>query len=142
MIDIITTLKVLAPKFKTDQRLPIAQKFYELLSLAPTFHLESEDFGTFLKWCLSLMWKNVNDPDFAQIVKPCIIQNMTSFSLQNHEQNMLLFVQEDQELETQDIPGKVFRAVSIMKPAFAAQLTVQLTNSGLFYKIGPNSLKN
>ena len=74
VIDIITTVKVLVPKFKSDQRLPIAQKFYELLSLAPTFHLESDDFMEFLKWCLSIMWKNLNDSDFSLTVKPCIIQ--------------------------------------------------------------------
>ena len=89
VIDIVTTVKVLAPKFKTEQRVPIAKKFYELLSVAPTFHIESDDFQTFLKWCLALMWKNLNDPSFDQAVKPIIIENMSKFSIQHFEYNML-----------------------------------------------------
>ena len=33
VIDIMTTVKVLAPKFKTDARNGVSKKFYQLLSL-------------------------------------------------------------------------------------------------------------
>ena len=82
-------MKVLAPKFKSEQRLPVAEKFYELVHLAPTFHIESDDFHTFLKWCLTMMWKNVNDCYFPQDVKPSIIRHMKNFPMEHHETCML-----------------------------------------------------
>jgi len=57
----MTTVKVLAPKFKTDARNGVSKKFYQLLSLAPTFQVENEDFDLFLKSNLTMMWKYAND---------------------------------------------------------------------------------
>ena len=103
-------MKVLAPKFKSEQRLPVAEKFYELIHLAPTFHIESDDFHTFLKWCLTMMWKNLNDYNFAQAVKPSIIRHMKSFPIEHHEIHMLpahCVVDPQEEMEDQDSGIKI-----------------------------------
>jgi hypothetical protein len=61
VIDIMTTVKVLAPKFKIETRIPVAKKFFKLLAVAATFQNEAEEFMMFIMSTLTLMWKKAAD---------------------------------------------------------------------------------
>ena len=58
VIDIMTTVKVLAPKFKTDVRNGVSKKFYQLLSLGSSMFF-------YPKFILILSWLNL---DFSRIL--------------------------------------------------------------------------
>ena len=89
VIDIITTLKVLGPRFKTDHRPQIAKKFYQILALAPTFQLENEDFVMFLKSNLTMLWKYAYDKCLDVKIKISVVEAMINFKLEHHEFSMI-----------------------------------------------------
>ena len=57
VIDIATTVKVLSPKLKRDHRPEICAKFTELLSIAPLFKLDTDEYRTFIRETLTYLWK-------------------------------------------------------------------------------------
>ena len=120
VIDIMTTLKVLAPKFSYHPKAQVAQKFYQLLALAPTFQLDHEDFILFLKSNLTMLWKSAYDKTLHDLTRSAIVQAMVHFKLELHELPMLPQFAQDlvarsEDVENTSIPGQCW--ISILKNA-------------------------
>ena len=89
IIDVVTTIKVLSPRFKNDGRLPISKAFYSLLAVAPTFSIDSEEYKSFLQSILTMMWKNAYDANLAIQIRQYILRAMSHFDLNLHQLQML-----------------------------------------------------
>ena len=108
----------------------------------------SDDFLTFLKWCLALMWKNLNDPSCDQAVKPIIIENMSSFSFQHFEQNMLPSYCES-NVEGEEADEEVAKLVSgqcwiqiLANASKTESVEIFKTYEGLLLTLAKDELKN
>ena len=120
VIDIMTTVKVLAPKFKLDPRPGIARQFYQLLSVAPGFHIENEDFTEFLKANLTMMWKYSFDNSLNIETRSFILQSMSQFPLELHKLEMMPDIalevvpkNDEGQISYEIIPGKILTNLSM-----------------------------
>ena len=89
IIDVVTTIKVLSPRFKSDARLPISKAFYSLLAVAPTFAIDSDEYISFLQSLLTMMWKNAYDDNLSTQIRNGILRAMSHFDLNHHQLQML-----------------------------------------------------
>ena len=109
IIDVITTIKVLSPKYKADTRVPISKAFYSLLAVAPTFSLDNEEYISFLQSLLTMMWKYAYDDNLPMQIRHSIFRAMGQFPLNQHQLQMLpdfACSPDDQPQPEEGVPGQ------------------------------------
>jgi hypothetical protein len=67
VIDIRTTVKVIAPKCVKDQRVRVVVEYCKILGLVPSFRMTGPEFSKFSEECISWLWRSVHSSKADEI---------------------------------------------------------------------------
>ncbi|XP_023336720.1 focadhesin-like isoform X2 [Eurytemora carolleeae] len=88
VIDIRTTLKVLAPKCSKDERPKVVEAYIKLLSLAPIFKVPGIDYSKFVSDSLCWLWRIVSTSSNPSIIYSAYL-SISAYPLETIQLRML-----------------------------------------------------